>query len=232
MLRRIAKAAAAVFVFGSLILPPPQAQATDYCNQTDHGFWMIRHLDNGYGSQAQVSRYNWSLVSCGTGPTQSAHTTGVRLTADWKDFLEVGVIKNLSSYKVFGEWRFWPVLQYFTYGNSTGDGGAVGLKANNVPGTWDWKIWWDPNGGTNFTLLDTFASMSSQYGNAWGEASRNGKTGTSIDDDHWDMYFKNSDGIWNLIGNLDCGNQPLDADAKVVTVSSHEFRVRGGNGTC
>ncbi len=104
------------------------------------------------------------------------------------------------------------------------------MKVNNVPGTFNWKIWWDSNGGSNFTYVDTF-DASSQYGYAYGEAARGGRTGTDIIDHHWNMQFKNSGGNWQDFNTLNCWND-TDADYIWDRVSDNEFRVKAGSQTC
>lgn len=216
------------------------ASATNYCGPQDHGLWLIQAQANGYGSQGQLSRYNFGLVACtsgdANGKASSHHTYGVRLNADWSGFVEVGISKKvlfgLTTYKVFGEWGFYPdiVGGPYGYGTWSNDGGPVGLKVNNVQYTFDWKIWWDSNGGTTFDLLDTYNGMEAQKGWAWGEASRFGKTGTDIVDHHWDMQFKNSSGNWQDINNLVCGIG-TDADNKWFHISDTEFEVDEGGPT-
>lgn len=118
----------------------------------------------------------------------------------------------------------------YDYANWSNNGGPVGLKVNNIDGTFNWKIWWDSNGGTSFTLLDQFNGMDAQKGWAWGEAARFGNTGTSIDDHHWDMQFKNSSGNWQDINTLVCGIG-TDADNKWIHISDKEFKVGSGGPT-
>jgi hypothetical protein len=240
--RRAAGAILAFFAAAGVIVSPSSAGATDYCGSTDHGIWLIQSQPSGYGSQAQVQKINHSLVNCGgTGyTTSSEQTSGVLLTWDAKHWVEVGVMKYLyctvgcsTSYKAFGEWGFYPniVGGPFRYGNYTADGGLASLKANNVDGTFDWKIWWNPTGGTSYTLLDTFEGMNTTHGWAWGESSRFGKTGTDIDDHHYNMQFKNSSGVWKNIGTLICQND-TDLDNKWIHISDNEFRVAAGAVTC
>ncbi len=223
-----------------VILAPGVASATDYCGSNgDHGIWLRQGQYVGYGSQGQLTKVNHSLVNCrGTGRTTGSWNTYGVIFADGTDFVEIGVMKYLyctigcsTSYKVFGEYGVYPnVLGPYFYSNSTADGGAVSFKANNVSGSFDWKIWWDPAGGSNYELVDTY-NLCCQYGYAYGEAARTGKTGTDIIDHHWNMKFKNSNGNWQSINSLVC-YADTDADYEWQRVSSTEFRVRSGSGYC
>jgi len=135
-----------------------------------------------------------------------------------------------TSSKIFGEYGVYPgdCCDPIVYANYTANGGAIGFKANNVDGTFNWKIWYDADGGTSFSVLDTY-NVCCQYGYAFGEAARTGMTGTDIIDHHGDIKFKNSSGQWNNINNLVCWNDN-DADYEWQCISTYEFRVRAGSG--
>ena len=78
----------------------PVASATNYCGTQDHGIWLIQKFQVGYGSKGNLSRYNSQLVACTSGAqnhyASSHHTYGVRLSADWSSWVEVGITRRGS----------------------------------------------------------------------------------------------------------------------------------------
>ena len=232
------------FLLITLVLPgvavafPQDAFATDYCSGSDHGIWLYNGDSGSIGSQAGVLAVNHSLVSCGGFGTtaQSENMVGLFLTGNAQNWVEVGYQKYLycsigcsTYYKVIGEYGFnGTVGGPYYYSNATS---PSTFKAVIVSGTYNWTIYWDPNGGTNFTLLDTYNNLCCQNGYAYGEASRLGASGTDIIDHHYSMYYKNSSGNWNLFSALYCWND-TDADYQRAHVSSSEFRVEAGPNFC
>ena len=138
---------------------------------------------------------------------------------------------------MFGEWKWYPFISGpFYYGDvpSSTVGGHVGLRVNNVDGTVNWKIWWDKDGGADYDFLDEYGPLPQTHGWAWGEASRFGETGTSIDDHHWGMKRKNAAGDWVDINTLVCW---IDSDAdnkwkRVTGTSDTQFKVVEGGAYC
>jgi len=189
-----------LFLSGVAAAFSQDALATDYCSN-DHGIWLDNNNWGSIGSQAQVLAPNHSLVSCGGSgiTTVSVNTVGLFLTGDVTNWVEVGYRKYLSCligcdtyYKVFGEYGFNGTIGGpYDYGNVT-SGTVPTFKAVMVSGTYNWTIYWDPNGGTNFTLLATYNNLCCQNGAAYGEAARIGKSGTDIIDHHYSMQYKNS----------------------------------------
>jgi hypothetical protein len=135
--------------------------------------------------------------------------------------------------RVFGEWGFYPdtTVKHY-YDTYTPDGGIVEMRVTNIPGTWNWKLYWDQSGGgLNWILLDQYNGMSAQKGYAWGEHARFGDTGTGGFDHHYEMQYKNSSGVWHFIGGLVCWHDN-DADWEWQRISDQEFIIREGNRAC
>ena len=229
----------AVILLGSSVAFSEDAFATDYCNG-EAGIWLYNGNFNSIGNEAQVLAVNHSLVSCGGfGETAvSVNTVGMFLTTDAQNWVEVGYKKYLScsigcstNYKVFGEWGFnGSVGGPYYYANVT-SGTVPQFKTVIVNGTYNWTIYWDPNGGYNFTLLDTYNNLCCHNGYAYGEATRVGKSGTDIIDHHYSLQYKDTSFNWNLYSSLNCWND-TDADYQWAHVSSSEFRVEAGPRYC
>jgi len=226
----------ASLLLASTVLAAP-AQATNYCGD-DKGIWLIQKFDNGYGSWSEIQKVNDSLVACNDGLAVVVHTAGVTFSlVSGTSFLEVGLHRSVNSgiqrNRVFGEYGFYPdVYGPFYYGTYS-TGGTVDMKVTNVPGTWNWKLYWDvPAGGAlDWVLLDTFNGMTGQHGWAWGEHARIGKTGTGGYDHHYDMQFKNGAGNWEGFHQLLCWIDS-DADWKWTDISDTEFVVEEGTRAC
>ena len=219
---------------------PSVTLATTYCNG-DRGIWVIQKFPNGYGSWSEIQKVNDSLSACtsgsGNGKAFAVHTAGVAFSLSGSTFIEVGLYRNVSGgtirNRVFGEFGFYPdVYGPFFYDTYNPDGLTVDMKVTNIPGTWNWKLYWDKSGGgLNWILLDQFNGMSAQKGWAWGEHARMGRTGTGGFDHHWDMQFKNGGGNWQDIDSLVCWIDS-DADMKWVDISDTEFKVIEGDRAC
>jgi len=221
---------------------PTRASATDACPPPhDIGIWLEQGQPVGYGSQGTLFAVNHSLVPCGGGYTYQSYSNnmyGVILSSDFLDWVEVGYRKQLycvvacsTQYKIWGEWGFYPSTTQYTFYTDATSGTSISFRANNVAGTFNWKIWYDPSGGSNYQLLDTYNNMWDTHGWAYGEASRVGKTGTDAVDHHWNMKFKNSSGNWQAFNALVCQND-TDPDYKWVRVSNTEFQVQAGSARC
>jgi hypothetical protein len=233
-------ASAFALLAGVMVAFPGEASATSYCGGKEAGIWLDNNNYNSIGSQAGVLAPNHSLVSCGgSGVTaDSVNTVGLLLTSDAQNWVEVGYVKYLSCfigcsayYKVFGEWGFNGSSPGQTYYGNVTTGTVPTFKAVIVTGSYNWTIYWDPNGGTNFTLLATYNNLCCQTGDAYGEASRSGASGTDIVDHHYNMYWKNTSGTWSLFSSLHCQND-TDADYQWNRVSGYEFQVGAGPGYC
>lgn len=198
---------------------------------------MTQATDSGYGSWSEIQKVNDSLNACDDGFAMAVHTAGVAFSLTGSTFVEVGLYRSVSSgtirNRVFGEFGFFPDVYgpYFYTTYSTG--GTVDMKVTNQPGTWDWKLYWDyPNGGSlDWELLDEFEGMSSQYGWAWGEHARIGKTGTGGYDHHYDMKFKRQNGNWDDVNTLKCWIDN-DDDWEWKDISDTEFVIQVGDRAC
>lgn len=223
----------------------PAARATNYCGNQDHGIWLVQAQPSGYGSWSEIQKVNDSLVACTSGAQDgyaaAVHTAGVAFSLSGSSFVEVGLHRSVSCgllgctirNRVFGEFGFYPDVYGPFFYTSYSTGGTVDMKVTNVPGTWDWKLYWDnPNGGAlTWELLDRFDGMSAQYGWAWGEHARFGRTGTGGFDHHYDMQRKNSSGTWVDINSLKCWIDS-DADWEWRDISDTEFIIQEGNRAC
>jgi hypothetical protein len=241
--RRLVGVGVALAVVCALLLVAPPAYATDYCGSNgDHGIWLRNSTTTSYGTQAQVIAVNHSLVNCGGFgyTTVSVNTVGNFLSTDAKNWVEMGYEKYLycsigcsTTYRMFGEWGFYPNSQNNNYSLITA-GTVPRFKLNFINGSSNnWHLWWDSSGGTNYTSVDTYTNMYASHGYSYGEASRTGKTGTDIIDHHYDLKQNNSpSGNWVYFSSLACWND-TDADYQWQKPAlQHEFQVVSGGNYC
>jgi hypothetical protein len=230
----------AVVLSGSAVAFSEDVFATDYCGSSEASLFLYNGNFGSIGSQARVLAPNHSLVSCGgSGETSVAvNTVGLLLTSDATNWVEVGYKKYLScgfgcseNYKVFGEWGFSGTTGGPYYYANVTSGTVPTFKAVIVDGTYNWTIYWDRNGGVNFTLLATYNNLCCHNGYAYGEATRKGKSGTDNVDHHYSLQYKNTSLVWNYYGSLLCWND-TDADYQWGHVSNTEFRVDAGPNYC
>ena len=198
----------------------PSAQALD-C--TEYGIALQKPSQNAYGSQGNIFAVNQTLDACSP-PGRTAQTLLMILSSDNKNWVEVGytvyehcVLGVCSTeHKSWGEWGYAGISNgdgtNYNYSDIT-VGSSPRYKINNVPGSWDWKLWVDTSGGTNFQLLDDYTGMWAQYGWALGEVSKHGGSGdVSAANHEWNLEFKNQFGNWNDWSGLRCpGSQGWDS---------------------
>lgn len=198
---------ATLLSFNLSALHPEIAAADDGDDCGEYSLFVQKENFNAYGAKANIVSLNHA-IAC-NGPV--AQTQIIIFTTDRSNFLEIGYRQEFTTsmkHRIFGEWGFYPSQTGgpFFYGDVTPDGSAPRYKITNVPLTFSWNLYQDPNGGENYgTRLAQFQNMWGQKGWALWEVSKYGSSGTAdAANEEFNMQFKGSGGNWNDYANLLC----------------------------
>lgn len=183
------------------------AAAGRAANCSERGIFLNQSGFIAYGSRGTIRAINHDLGTDGcNGPT--VQTQLVILSSDALNWVEVGIRQWFSGSmqnKVFGEWGFYPMMSHVDIFDNVPFYSTPRFSLNNETGTFDWKIWWDPdpNNGVVFQLLARYNSMWDTHGFATGEIAKHGPTADAYGEE-WSLKFKNSGGTWGNFTDLRC----------------------------